>query len=204
MWRGRRCRRVGSNVPEYIPVEELKAANDPRWQALIDGVGSDEDESPSQFQRTVVLAAIEQLIDRHAGRTHRRRVPRRRDQHLPRPRPRPRPAATRASSIRTTPRSTASMAAEHRAALDPDDQRDDPPARHRPADRAAPDWLTMPGPHSLADLVDFLDASPSPFHAVESTIARRLDAAGFVAVSTKPTTWDARAARAAMSPATAP
>jgi aspartyl aminopeptidase len=36
----------------------------------------------------------------------------------------------------------------------------------------------MHGPHSLADLVSHLDASPSPFHAVESA-QRRLEAAGF-------------------------
>ena len=34
------------NSPEYIPVEELKAANDPRWQALVNGQwDSDEDEA---------------------------------------------------------------------------------------------------------------------------------------------------------------
>ena len=70
----------------------------------------------------------------------------------------------------------------HRPALDRHDQRDVAPPRHRAAHRSAPDWLTMPGPHSLADLVDYLDASPSPFHAVEST-RQRLDAAGFDAVA---------------------
>jgi aspartyl aminopeptidase len=39
----------------------------------------------------------------------------------------------------------------------------------------------MPGSRSLADLVEHLDASPSPFHAVEST-RQRLVAAGFGAV----------------------
>ena len=48
----------------------------------------------------------------------------------------------------------------HRGAVDPDDQRDITPPRHRPTHRAAPDWLTMPGPHSLADLVSHLDALP--------------------------------------------
>ena len=46
----------------------------------------------------------------------------------------------------------------------------------------------MPGPHSLADLVSHLDASPSPFHAVESA-RQRLDAAGFTAIS-EVDAWD--------------
>jgi 2,3-bisphosphoglycerate-dependent phosphoglycerate mutase len=51
--------------PEYVPVEELKAADDPRWRALIEGVWTS-DESPAQF-RARVLAAIEHLVDSHAG-----------------------------------------------------------------------------------------------------------------------------------------
>jgi probable phosphoglycerate mutase len=51
--------------PEYVPIEELKAANDPRWRALLAGVWTS-DESPAQF-RSRVLAAIEQLVDAHAG-----------------------------------------------------------------------------------------------------------------------------------------
>ena len=53
------------NSPEYIPVEELKAANDPRWQALVNGQwDSDEDEATFR-QRTV--EAIESIIVRHPG-----------------------------------------------------------------------------------------------------------------------------------------
>jgi aspartyl aminopeptidase len=51
----------------------------------------------------------------------------------------------------------------------------------------------MPGPHSLADLVDHLDASPSPFHAVESA-RLRLDQAGFAAVAERDA-WDEVAPR---------
>jgi aspartyl aminopeptidase len=51
----------------------------------------------------------------------------------------------------------------------------------------------MPGPHSLADLVSHLDASPSPFHAVESA-RQRLDVAGFVAISDGDA-WDGVPAR---------
>jgi 2,3-bisphosphoglycerate-dependent phosphoglycerate mutase len=53
------------NSPEYVPVEELKAANDPRWQALLAGVWSS-DESEDDF-RTRVLDAVETIIDAHRG-----------------------------------------------------------------------------------------------------------------------------------------
>jgi len=50
---------------EYVPVEELKAAGDPRWQQMLDGVW-DGDESPEDFnQRTI--AAIETIIGEHSG-----------------------------------------------------------------------------------------------------------------------------------------
>ena len=42
---------------EYVPVEELKAANDPRWQAMLAGEWS-VDESEEEFRYRVV-AAIE-------------------------------------------------------------------------------------------------------------------------------------------------
>lgn len=53
------------NSPEYVPVEEMKATNHPRWQALVRGDWEGE-ESPEQF-RDRVVAAIEALIDRHPG-----------------------------------------------------------------------------------------------------------------------------------------
>lgn len=53
------------NSPEYVPVEELKAANDPRWQAMLAGEWSS-DESEADF-RTRVLQAIETIIDDHRG-----------------------------------------------------------------------------------------------------------------------------------------
>ncbi|MGH9133936.1 MAG: M18 family aminopeptidase, partial [Ilumatobacteraceae bacterium] len=51
----------------------------------------------------------------------------------------------------------------------------------------------MAGPHTLTDLVDHLDASPSPFHAVRSA-RRRLDVAGFDGVSDAGA-WDGVPAR---------
>lgn len=53
------------NSPEYVPVEELKAANDPRWQAMLRGEWSS-DESEDDF-RARVLDAIETIIDEHKG-----------------------------------------------------------------------------------------------------------------------------------------
>lgn len=51
----------------YIPVEELKAAGDPRWKDLINGVATSEAfESPAAFQAHVV-EAVERLIDQHRG-----------------------------------------------------------------------------------------------------------------------------------------
>jgi probable phosphoglycerate mutase len=51
--------------PEYVPVEELKAADDQRWRDLVDGVWMS-DEGPDVF-RDRVLAAIERLVGAHSG-----------------------------------------------------------------------------------------------------------------------------------------
>jgi len=53
------------NSSEYVPVEELKAANDPRWQAMLAGEWSS-DESKEDF-RARVLDSIEAIIDDHRG-----------------------------------------------------------------------------------------------------------------------------------------
>ena len=53
------------NSPEYVPVEELKAANDPRWQAMLAGEwGSDESEEDFKAR---MLDAIETIINDHRG-----------------------------------------------------------------------------------------------------------------------------------------
>lgn len=49
---------------EYVPVEELKAAQDPRWTALRDGEILGGVEDPSSF-RSRVIGAIEALIEAH-------------------------------------------------------------------------------------------------------------------------------------------
>jgi probable phosphoglycerate mutase len=51
---------------EYVPIEELKAADDPRWQALLRGEWTSHDESPEQFAARVV-DAIESIVTRHRG-----------------------------------------------------------------------------------------------------------------------------------------
>lgn len=50
---------------EYIPIEELKAANDPRWQELASGAWTSE-EDPAEFN-TRVLGALGRIIDAHRG-----------------------------------------------------------------------------------------------------------------------------------------
>ncbi len=54
------------NSNEYVPVEELKAANDPRWQAMLSGDWNTHEESTEQF-RARVVGAIEGVIDAHGG-----------------------------------------------------------------------------------------------------------------------------------------
>ena len=53
------------NSPEYVPVEELKANNDPRWQAMLDGAWAS-DESEAEF-RDRVVSSIESIIAEHRG-----------------------------------------------------------------------------------------------------------------------------------------
>ena len=50
---------------EYIPIEELKAANDPRWQAIVSGEW-DSDESEENFAARVI-ATIEEIVGQHRG-----------------------------------------------------------------------------------------------------------------------------------------
>jgi probable phosphoglycerate mutase len=50
----------------YVPVEELKAAGDPRWEALIHGDLYSHDVDPVAF-RARVVAAVERIVARHPG-----------------------------------------------------------------------------------------------------------------------------------------
>lgn len=52
--------------PEYVPVEELKAANDPRWQQMLSGEWEPGPESQQEFNDRTI-GAIEEIIGRHRG-----------------------------------------------------------------------------------------------------------------------------------------
>ena len=54
------------NSREYVPVEELRASNDPRWEKLLRGEWDGVDEDPSLFKARVV-ETIEDMIARHPG-----------------------------------------------------------------------------------------------------------------------------------------
>lgn len=54
------------NSNEYVPIEELKAADDPRWHAIARGEWPVVDESAEEFDARVVTG-IEQLVERHRG-----------------------------------------------------------------------------------------------------------------------------------------
>lgn len=54
------------NSNEYVPMEELKAANDPRWHAMVRGEWTAHDETPEDFRKRIV-ASIEALITAHSG-----------------------------------------------------------------------------------------------------------------------------------------
>ena len=49
---------------DYVPTEELKAANDPRYHAMIKGDWDTDEESTEEF-RARAVRSIEELIDRH-------------------------------------------------------------------------------------------------------------------------------------------
>lgn len=50
----------------YVPVEELRAAGDPRWDLLVKGELYHGDVDPEAFRRTVV-SAVEEIAARHPG-----------------------------------------------------------------------------------------------------------------------------------------
>ena len=51
---------------EYIPIEELRAANDPRWHKLVAGEWESDSDTFDEFRNRVV-SSIEALIDSHAS-----------------------------------------------------------------------------------------------------------------------------------------
>lgn len=54
------------NSREYVPMEELRATNDPRWEKLLRGEWDGVDEDPSIFKARVI-ESVEAIIERHPG-----------------------------------------------------------------------------------------------------------------------------------------
>ena len=54
------------NSNEYVPIEELRATNDPRWQKMMQGEWDETADSPKVF-RDRVISSINELIERHPG-----------------------------------------------------------------------------------------------------------------------------------------
>ena len=54
------------NSNEYVPGEELKATNDPRWQAMLRGEWNVPEESADDFNKRTI-GAVDKLIDLHSG-----------------------------------------------------------------------------------------------------------------------------------------
>jgi probable phosphoglycerate mutase len=54
------------NSNEYVPIEELRATNDPRWQKMMKGEWDETSDSPEVF-RDRVISSINELIERHPG-----------------------------------------------------------------------------------------------------------------------------------------
>lgn len=50
---------------EYIPVEELKATNDPRWQEMMSGTWSSTEDADQFTDR--VIGSLEKIISQHRG-----------------------------------------------------------------------------------------------------------------------------------------
>ncbi len=101
----------------YIPVEELKAAGDPRWHQV--------PEQPEHF-KAVVVETVERIVAAHPRQNVGGRLPRRCHQRLHRPRPRRRgPAVLPAPLHEHQPRPRG----EHWRAQHLDAERDGAPSR---------------------------------------------------------------------------
>ena len=53
----------------YVPMEELRAAGDPRWQAIVEGRWSEDHGVDVETFRRAAVAAIELVIAAHSGHT---------------------------------------------------------------------------------------------------------------------------------------
>jgi probable phosphoglycerate mutase len=57
-----------AQADDYIPIEELKATNDPRWRAMASGTWEGAGGEEPEVFRTRVLAAFDDVVARYAGR----------------------------------------------------------------------------------------------------------------------------------------
>lgn len=62
-------REYDSESDSYIPVEELKAAKDPRWDAMVRGDWESFGGEPPDEFRARIVGQMDALVDRHQGRT---------------------------------------------------------------------------------------------------------------------------------------
>ena len=54
------------NSSEYVPIEELRGTNDPRWLKMMRGEWEDGHDDPQEFRKRVI-AACERMIANHYG-----------------------------------------------------------------------------------------------------------------------------------------
>ena len=54
------------NSSEYVPVEELRGTNDPRWLRMMRGEWEEGHDDPNEFRKRVI-AAFERMIAAHSG-----------------------------------------------------------------------------------------------------------------------------------------
>jgi broad specificity phosphatase PhoE len=57
-----------STSDDYIPTEELQAAGDPRWLAMVEGRWEEFGADPAHVFKDRVARTVEEIIDRFAGR----------------------------------------------------------------------------------------------------------------------------------------
>ena len=108
----------------YVPMEELKGTNDPRWAEVMAFWTSPEAAQMRKVFADEVVETVESVVRANPGGRVAARVPRRRGQRLPVPRPGARPAVRRAALHEHQPRARA--------------LRRPPPDRQRQRDPAPP------------------------------------------------------------------
>jgi probable phosphoglycerate mutase len=57
------------DATDYVPIEELKAEGDPRWQELVDGTWTRDGTVDVEAWTGAVVAAVERVVAAHPGQT---------------------------------------------------------------------------------------------------------------------------------------